>query len=152
MTVPTAKFSRHIFSLIVAVSLAGAAAAQTFEIGKQPAPSPNAPKSTAKKGKQGRGKSSAASQESSGGIGWGSSIEVGRMARAAQQALAHHNYAAAADYARRAVQAAPQDSKLWFLLGYTSRLAGRYGQSVQAYQKGLSMKGGSASDMPWLRK
>ena len=137
MTVPTAKFSRHIFSLVVAVSLAGAAAAQTFEIGKQPAPSPNAPKSTAKKGKQGKGKSSAASQESSGGIGWGSSIEVGRMARAAQLALAHHNYAAAADYAQRAVQAAPQDSKLWFLLGYTSRLTGKYQQSVDAYQKGL---------------
>ena len=59
------------------------------------------------------------------------------MARAAQQALAHHNYAAAADYAQRAVQAAPQDSKLWFLLGYTSRLTGKYQQSVDAYQKGL---------------
>ena len=97
MTVPTGKFSRHIFSLVLSVSLGGITAAQTFEIGNQPAPSPNAPKSSAKKGKQGKGKSSAgAAQESSGGIGWGSSIEVGRMARAAQQALAHHNYSAAA--------------------------------------------------------
>src|SRR5205823_13432016 len=88
MTVPTGKFSRHIFSLVLGVSLAGISAAQTFEIGKQPAPSPNAPKNSAKKGKQGKGKSSAgAAQESSGGIGWGSSIEVGGMARAAQQAL-----------------------------------------------------------------
>src|SRR5205814_9507066 len=137
MCLPLPELVRHSFSLVDAASLAGAAAAQTFEIGNQPAPSPNAPKSTAKKGKQGKGKSSAASQESSGGIGWGSSIEVGRMARAAQQALAHHNYAAAADYAQRAVQAAPQDSKLWILLGYTSRLPGTYKQPIDAYQKGL---------------
>ncbi len=60
------------------------------------------------------------------GIGWGSSIEVGRLARAAEDALRRGNPTAAADYAQRAVNAAPQDNKLWFLLGYTSRLAGRY--------------------------
>ena len=71
------------------------------------------------------------------GIGWGSSIEVGRLASAAEDALRRGNPSAAADYAQRAVKAAPQDNKLWFLLGYTSRLAGRYQTSVEAYQHGL---------------
>ncbi len=72
------------------------------------------------------------------GMGWGSSIEVGRLARAAEDALRRGNPSAAADYADRAVKAAPQDNKLWFLLGYTSRLAGRYQTSVEAYQHGLA--------------
>ena len=67
-------------------------------------------------------KNQSASQSSNNGdsgIGWGSSIEVGRLARAAEDALKHGNPSAAADYAQRAVKAAPQDNKLWFLLGYT---------------------------------
>lgn len=110
-------------------------AAQTFEINNQPAASPNVPKKASKKNsKQVKNTQSA---EPSTAIGWGSSIEVGRMARAAQSALQKNNYAAAADFAHRAVQAAPQDGKLWFLLGYTTRLAGKYQQSLDAYQHGL---------------
>ena len=84
------------------------------------------------------------------GIGWGSSIEVGRLARAAEDALRHGNPSAAADYAERAVKAAPQDNKLWFLLGYTSRLAGRYQTSLEAYQHGLQSAPGNADGLSGL--
>ena len=61
------------------------------------------------------------------------------MARAAQQALKHNNAAQAASFAQRAVNAAPQDAKLWFLLGYASRLAGQNQASLAAYQHGLKL-------------
>ncbi|HLQ51210.1 MAG TPA: tetratricopeptide repeat protein [Terriglobales bacterium] len=108
--------------------------AQTFEIGNQPAQSsPNAP------AHKGKAKSSSPPSSSSEGIGWGNSIELGRVARAAEQALHKGNYAAATEYAQRAVQSAPQNAKLWFLLGYTSRLAGKYQTSIDAYNRGLSI-------------
>ncbi len=115
--------------------------AQTFEIPGQEAPQKASPNAPAKKSSK-SGKSTSATQSSApaqGGFGWGSSIEVGRMARAAQDALKKGNYPQAANFADRAVKAAPQDSRLWFLLGYTNRLAGRYQPSLAAYQKGLSM-------------
>ena len=69
------------------------------------------------------------------------------MARAADTALAKGDYVAAANYADRAVHAAPQDPQLWFLLGYTSRLAGRYNASLDAYKHGLSIKSSSVEGM-----
>ncbi|MGA2991857.1 MAG: tetratricopeptide repeat protein, partial [Candidatus Korobacteraceae bacterium] len=121
------------FCFLLAAALIPASA-QTFELGSgsdKPATAP----SGASKGKP---------EVAPGGeIGWGSSIEVGRMARAASDALSHGNPAAAADFAARAVKAAPQDPKLWFLLGYTNRLAGRLDQSLQAYQEGLQKQPGS---------
>ena len=81
-------------------------------------------------------------QGSGSQLGWGSSIEVGRNARAAEDALRHGNPTAAADFAARAVKAAPRDAKLWFLLGYTSRLAGRFAQSLEAYDEGLRLHPG----------
>ena len=56
----------------------------------------------------------------------------------------------AADFAQRAVTAAPGDNKLWFLLGYTSRMAGRYQQSLDAYQHGLKNAPGNADGMSGL--
>ncbi len=107
-------------------------AAQTFEIGGQ---SSQPAESTTQKGS---GKKKPAQVSDSGsGIGWGNSIEVGRLARAAEDALKKGNPSAAATYAERATQAAPQNAKLWFLLGYTSRLAGRYQTSIDAYKRGL---------------
>lgn len=73
-------------------------------------------------------------------MGWGSSIEVGRDARAAEGELKKGNAAAAASAAERAVRAAPQNARLWFLLGYASRLAGQYATSVEAYQQGLKIE------------
>lgn len=138
-----AKLVPLIFgSLLLAV----AASAQTFEINGQPAqPAPNAPNARhAKKGQQSN------TPAADNGIGWGSSIEVGRLARAAETALRKGNPTAAADYAQRAVNAAPQDNKLWFLLGYTSRLAGRYQTSVEAYQHGLQKAPGNADGLSGL--
>jgi tetratricopeptide (TPR) repeat protein len=113
---------------------------QTFEVQGQ---SPETPQ---KKSQQKPGKNSAKSAPSEG-IGWGSSIEVGRMARAAQEALKHNNPAQAAAFAERAVKAAPQDAKLWFLLGYTSRLAGRNQPSLAAYQQGLKLQPNSVDGL-----
>jgi tetratricopeptide (TPR) repeat protein len=115
-------------------------AAQTFEINGQPPESAGKPATSVPKG----------SASNSEGIGWGSSIEVGRLSRAAEQALAHGNAIAAAGYAQRAVQAAPQNNKLWFLLGYTSRLAGRYQQSIDAYQRGLRNEPNSVEGLSGL--
>jgi tetratricopeptide (TPR) repeat protein len=112
--------------------------AQTFEIGGQQ--QENANTNTKKKSNQ-------PASPSSTGIGWGSSIEVGRMARAAETALSKGDSAAAANYAERAVQAAPQDAKLWFLLGYASRLASRYANSLNAFQKGLQLQPGSVEGL-----
>jgi tetratricopeptide (TPR) repeat protein len=111
---------------------------QTFEINGQ---SPESTANTAKAPRQG-GQSEA--------IGWGSSIEVGRLSRAAEQALAQGNAASAADYAERAVKAAPQNNRLWFLLGYTTRMAGRYQKSVDAYQRGLRSEPGSVEGLSGL--
>jgi len=123
--------------------------AQTFEINGQqaqpPAASPNDKQPRANKGSQ-----SASSNASNEGIGWGSSIEVNRLARAAEDALRRGNPAQAADYAQRAVNAAPGDNKLWFLLGYTSRMAGRYQQSLDAYQHGLQNSPGNPDGMSGL--
>ena len=129
------KFSHLIPFCSLVVLLALPAAAQTFEIGGQDAkPAPDSGR------RPGAVRTSpSASGESSSGFGWGSSIEVGRNARAAEDALRKGNGAAATMYAERAVKAAPSNARLWFLLGYASRLGGRYQQSINAYQRGLSM-------------
>ena len=120
--------------------------AQTFEINGQQSP-PAQPSTNAKQPKKNQSPANASGENS---IGWGSSIEVGRLARAAEDALRRGNPGAAADYAERAVKAAPQDNKLWFLLGYTSRLAGRYQTSVEAYQHGLQSAPGNADGLSGL--
>ena len=116
-------------------------AAQTFEIGGKPSKTQSEPARAAEK------KSGQAARPA---IGWGSSIEVGRMARAAQQALRRGNHSQAATFAERAVKSAPNNASLWFLLGYTSRLAGRYQQSVSAYNRGLQMSPGSLEGLSGL--
>jgi len=121
------------------------AAAQTFEIGGKSTSAGEKKKTPA--GKKSKGGSQAAP---SAGLGWGTSITVTRQARAAEQAIKRGNPAQAAMYAERAVKMAPQNPRLWFLLGYTSRLAGRYNQSVQAYQKGLALEGRSAEGLSGL--
>ena len=118
---------------------AGVATAQTFEIGGQQAQSP-----ATKNSKSAKSKSSNAG---SSGIGWGVSLDVSRNARAAEDALRKGNGAAAATFADRAVKGAPQNPKLWFLLGYASRLAGRNQQSLDAYKHGLSLEPNSADGL-----
>src|SRR5438067_6651754 len=119
----------------------GLSPAQTFEI---PGQQPQAPPSPKKGGRKaagtavGWGGNKASSGESSGAIGWGSNIEVSRQARAAEQALKQGNYGTAANFAERAVQAAPSNKALWLQLGYASRLAGRYARSLEAYDHVLA--------------
>ena len=134
--------AKTVLLMVGVLLLAAAARAQTFEINGQQSQAAQKSGAKQKKGAQ------ATSGENS--IGWGSSIEVGRLARAAEDALRRGNPSAAADYAQRAVNAAPSDNKLWFLLGYTSRLAGRYQQSVDAYEHGLKSAPGNADGLSGL--
>jgi tetratricopeptide (TPR) repeat protein len=83
-------------------------------------------------------------------LGWGSSIDVARQARAAQDALKRNDYAAAVSYAERAAKSAPQNAELWFLLGYAARLADHYPASVDAYLRGLRLQPHSVKGMAGL--
>jgi tetratricopeptide (TPR) repeat protein len=73
-------------------------------------------------------------------LGWGSNIQNARLARAAQMALERGDHALALQYAQRAAESAPNDPQIWFLLGYAARLDGKYGQSVDAYRRGLKIQ------------
>ena len=99
--------------------------AQTFNVGGKPA----------QKQQEKPGQASPQGQQ----LGWGSSIQNARLARAATDALNNHDYAAAVNYAQHAVEAAPNDPQLWLLLGYAARMAGKSELSLQAYQKGLQL-------------
>jgi tetratricopeptide (TPR) repeat protein len=83
-------------------------------------------------------------------LGWGSSIEVARESRAAQDALAKNDYSGAVAHAERAAKAAPQNPELWFLLGYAARLGERYQQSIDAYNHGLKLQPGSIRGLAGL--
>lgn len=131
-------------AIFCSLFLAGSGFAQTFEIGGQS--SQQTQQQPGKKGKK-QQKSSSAEAASSGGLGWGSSIEVGRNARAAEQALSKGNYAAAMNFAQRVTQAAPNDARNWFLLGYTARLAGKYSVSLDAYDRGLAKQPSSVEGL-----
>jgi tetratricopeptide (TPR) repeat protein len=72
-------------------------------------------------------------------LGWGSSIQNARLARAAEEALKSQNYAAAVDYAQRAADSAPNNPRLWFLLGYAARLAKKSQLSIDAFNHGLRL-------------
>src|SRR4051794_28949544 len=126
--------------LAIAIPLASG---QTFEIGGQQQEQPT----PANKNRRATNSPAGQGSASSGSIGWGQSIYVSRDAHAAETALAKGDAASAATYAERATQAAPQDAKLWFLLGYASRLAGRYPTSLNAFQKGLQLQPGSVEGL-----
>lgn len=117
--------------------------AQTFDVGGQS----NPPSPTQKKSRAAR---KGPTQSSETGMGWGSSIEVARQARAAQDALNKGNYKSAADFAERAAKAAPHNPDFQFLLGYSARLAGRYQISLEAYQRGLQLRPSSIQGLSGL--
>ena len=81
---------------------------------------------------------------------WGSGIDVARQARAAQDALKRNDYAAAVSYAQQAAKSAPQNAELWFLLGYSARLAERYPLSVDSYNHGLKLQPNSVRGLAGL--
>ena len=143
-----------IFCLAVLCPVAGA---QTYKIGGA---QENQGKQSNKKQKQNKknakgatpapaGKNNGA-QSAKKSLGWGSNIQNTRLAHAAVQALKNRDYSAAVDYAQHATQSAPNDPKLWFLLGYASRLAGRLQPSVDAYNKGLQIDPSSADGQSGL--
>ena len=119
------------------VSLLG----QTFEVGSQDNNPPN---------KQKQKNSGRRTQSPEAGMGWGTSIEVAREARAAREALNRGDYRSAMSYASRAAQSAPQNTDLWFLYGYSARMAGAYSDSVDAYKHGLQQRPSSIEGLSGL--
>lgn len=142
-------------ALVCPLLLAGNSWAQTFEINgqsQQPKKSQQAKKGKSaapSRGRRGSGAQSSAGQtcaaRESGG--WGGSIESGRYARAAENALKQGNYQAAANYSQHLIDIAPSDACNWFLLGYTTRLAGKFDQSLKSYDHGLSMQPNSVEGL-----
>jgi tetratricopeptide (TPR) repeat protein len=127
--------------------------AQVYKVGgdssENPPQNTNAPKKKQNKQQKQQQKHS---QQQGGqkSLGWGSNIKNARLGHAAEAALRTHNYAAALDYAQRAVDSAPGDSQLWFLLGYAARLAGKTQVSVDAYNKGLRLNPSSLDGLSGL--
>src|SRR5438270_12954754 len=136
----------RIFLPLAILFFASVGVAQTFEVNGQN--NPSSPNST-KKDKRKSAKQ-APERGSETGMGWGSSIEVARQARAAQDALRRQDYASALNYAQRATKAAPQNPDFWFLLAYSARLAGRYPTSVDAYNRGLQLRPSSVDGLSGL--
>jgi tetratricopeptide (TPR) repeat protein len=130
------SFLRILPATALVLTMSGASLAQTYKVN-----SGKAEQSPQQEKKQPQKNGPAQGDERS--LGWGSNIQNARLARAAESALKSGNYAAAMDFAQRAADAAPGDSKLWFLLGYTQRLAGRTQASVDSFQRGLRITPGS---------
>ena len=124
------------------------ASAQTYKVGSASPASSSQAKPAAPKAKTAA--ATTESQKPANQMGWGSNIQNARLAGAAQEALRNGKYSAAADFAQRAVQAAPNDPQLWFLLGYCARLANRFQLSVDAYNHGLGLKPGSVEGLSGL--
>ena len=122
------------------------APAQEFEINQPPQKQTSKKKNTKRPSARSKQSGAPAAQEGMG-FGFGQSIGLSRLTRASEAALRRHDYKAAADYAQRAVNMAKNNSQLWFLLGYTARLAGQYQRSLDAYDRGLQMQGSSAEGL-----
>lgn len=133
--------SRLPLTSFCTVALLSSALAQTYDINGQGS---SAPKQSSSQ------ESPQSSSQNGSGFGWGSSIEVSRLARAAQDALKRGDYKAAAGYAESAAKSAPQNADLWFLLGYVERLNEHFPASIDAYNRGLKLKPHSTNGMAGL--
>jgi tetratricopeptide (TPR) repeat protein len=98
----------------------------------------------------GSGKKTDQQSSNSNDLSWGAGIEVARQARAADEALKRNDFAGAVAHAQQAVNSAPQDAELWFLLGYAARLNAQYGLAVDAYNRGLKQKPSSVRGLAGL--
>jgi tetratricopeptide (TPR) repeat protein len=135
------KATHILIGFALAIFAVSSMCAQTFELNNN-----NNPNST----KKNKNSKTAEPQTSQNGLGWGSSIETARNSRAAQQALEKGNFRDAAGYASRAAHGAPQNTSLWFLWGYSARLAGLYQDSEYAYKKGLQQQPNSIPGLSGL--
>ncbi len=138
--------SRFPLTSFCIVFLFSYALGQTYEVNPQSSASPGSQKQKASNTEASQG----SSNEGTSSLGWGSSIEVAREARAAQDALKRNDYAAAVSFAERAAKSAPQNSELWFLLGYADRLGEHYQAAVDAYNRGLQVQPNSVRGMAGL--
>jgi tetratricopeptide (TPR) repeat protein len=135
--------SRLPLTSFFAVALLGCAFGQTFDVnGQSGASSSNSQRP--------QNQSNSDASQSSPDLGWGSSIDVAREGRAAQDALKRNDFAGAVTFAERAAKSAPQNAELWFLLGYCDRLDEHYPASVDAYDRGLKIQPGSVRGMAGL--
>jgi tetratricopeptide (TPR) repeat protein len=133
------RFPLASFCILVLFSCA---LAQTFEV--------NGDNSSPSQTKAQKKTPAENSDQQDTGLGWGTSIETSREAHAADDALRRGDYSAAVTFAESAAKSAPQDSEMWFLLGYCNRLANRYQASVDAFNRGLKLKPGSIRGMAGL--
>ncbi len=130
------SYFRILSAVSLALAMCAASLAQTYKVNSANPDQAQSGQTNPDQTKSGQ-TTNAASQSAEKSMGWGSNIQNARLARAAESALKSGNYTAAVDYAQRAVQAAPSDPQLWFLLGYVARLAGKTQASVDAYDRGL---------------
>jgi tetratricopeptide (TPR) repeat protein len=152
--------SRYWGAIFFIITLAGLAFGQTFELDQQKATSsPKVSQGQKNQGQKNQGQEhqdqSNKDQRRTGdsltpSLGWGSSIEVARQARAAEDALKRGDYNSAVTFAEQAAKAAPQNADLWFLFGYAARMAGHYPVSVDAYKRGLQGRPNSAQGLGGL--
>ena len=124
------------------LGLAGQSLGQTYDVGGGGTP----PASN----KQANPKPQSDSPQNGPDFSWGSGIDVARQARAAQDALKRNDYAAAVSYAEQAAKSAPQNAELWFLLGYSARLAERYQLSIDSFNHGLKLQPNSVRGLAGL--
>ena len=130
------------FCIVMVLGLVGKSFGQTYDVGG--GGSSSAPS------KQTNKKPQSDAQQSGPDFSWGSGIDVARQARAAQDALKRNDYAAAVTYAEQAAKSAPQNAELWFLLGYSARLAERYQLSVDSFNHGLKLQPNSVRGLAGL--
>jgi tetratricopeptide (TPR) repeat protein len=121
---------------VLVVALACSLGAQTYKVGS----------GSSEEAQRNAGQTSSTNKS----LGWGSNIENARLARAAELALKGGNYAIAVDYAQHAAQAAPNDARLWFLLGYAARLDRKSQLSVDSYSRGLRLSPSSLDGVSGL--
>jgi len=130
------------FCIVMVLGLLGRSFGQTYDVGGGGSP-PAANKQTNKKPQSD-------APQSGPDFSWGSGIDVARQARAALDALKRNDYAAAVSYSEQAAKSAPQNAELWFLLGYSARLAERYPLSVDSFDHGLKLQPNSVRGLAGL--
>jgi tetratricopeptide (TPR) repeat protein len=139
--------SRFPLASFCIVFLCACALGQTFDVNGQSTSPPGDKRTSASDDKT---PPASSPNQNDSNLGWGSSIDVARQARAAQDALKRNDYAAAVSFAERAAKSAPQNPELWFLLGYCARLEEHYTAAIDAYNRGLKIQPNSLRGMAGL--
>ena len=142
--IPLTSFCIVMIAGLMVIGVPGRALGQTYDVSG----GGSSPASSHQTNKEPQPQSGA--PQSGPDLSWGSSFDVARQARAAQDALKRNDYAAAVAYAQQAAKSAPQNTEMWFLLGYTARLAERYQLSIDSYNHGLKQQPNSLRGLAGL--